>query len=87
MEILSKFNFGILVSALPREVYALTAVLAGQERYRALARQYYRGAHGIIIMYSVTEFSSFEDVDVWLNDLAPYITPETRILLIGNKVH
>ena len=35
---------------------------AGQERYRAVAKQYYRGAAGVMIVYDVTKRSSFENV-------------------------
>jgi len=51
-----------------------------------MAKQYYRGAHGVIIMYSITESSSFESVENWLNELEVYITEDTRMLLIGNKL-
>lgn len=36
---------------------------AGQERYSAVAKQYYKGAVGIMIVYDVTRTSSFENLD------------------------
>jgi GTPase SAR1 family protein len=51
-----------------------------------MAKQYYRGAHGVIMMYSVTEMTSFENVENWFNELENYIDKDTKILLIGNKV-
>jgi GTPase SAR1 family protein len=29
----------------------LTVYVAGQERYRALTRQYYKGSQGVVVMY------------------------------------
>lgn len=35
---------------------------AGQERYRAVAKQYYKGAAGVMIVYDISKRSSFENV-------------------------
>eukprot|EP01125_Pyxidicula_operculata_P011882 TRINITY_DN388_c0_g1_i2.p1 TRINITY_DN388_c0_g1~~TRINITY_DN388_c0_g1_i2.p1 ORF type:complete len:545 (+),score=111.53 TRINITY_DN388_c0_g1_i2:264-1898(+) len=58
---------------------------AGQERYRAVARQYYRGSHGVVLMYSIVERDSFEHLHSWLKELQDFITEETQIILIGNQ--
>lgn len=59
-------------------------VAAGQERYRALTRQYYKGAHGVVVMYSVTDYNSFNSLGTWLEELR-WINPESSILIVGNK--
>ena len=38
---------------------------AGQERFRALTTSYYRGAHGVIVVYDVTEQASFDHLEQW----------------------
>jgi len=35
---------------------------AGQERYRSIATSYYRGCHGILIVYDMTNYETFENV-------------------------
>jgi small GTP-binding protein len=45
---------------------------AGQERFRTIASSYYRGAHGIIIVYDVTDKTSFENVKQWMTEVDRY---------------
>jgi len=42
---------------------------AGQERYRSLVRAYYRRSHGCVIVFDVTNSSSFEGVKYWMEDI------------------
>jgi len=58
---------------------------AGQERFRALTTSYYRGAHGVILVYDVTEPASFEHLASWIKDVDLYSGEEVVKLLIGNK--
>jgi len=58
---------------------------AGQERFRALTTSYYRGAHGVILVYDVTEPGSFEHLSSWIKDVDLYSGEEVVKLLIGNK--
>ncbi|KAJ8483297.1 hypothetical protein ONZ51_g4798 [Trametes cubensis] len=39
---------------------------AGQERFRSMAPMYYRGANAALLLYDITNASSFEDVRGWL---------------------
>ena len=42
---------------------------AGQERYQAQAPLYYKGAHAALIVYSVTDDTSFMSLNDWVNQL------------------
>ncbi|KAG9034962.1 hypothetical protein FRB95_012252 [Tulasnella sp. JGI-2019a] len=63
---------------------------AGQERFRSLAPMYYRGTHAAILVYDITNPSSFEDVKVWLEELKKNVPPETEndmiVYIVGTKV-
>ncbi len=59
---------------------------AGQERFRTLTSAYYRGAHGIILVYDITNRESFESIQHWLKEIDIYSTNEDAVkMLIGNK--
>jgi Ras-related protein Rab-18 len=62
---------------------------AGQERFRTLTSSYYRGAHGIILVYDITRASTFESLDQWLQEVQVYCPQQGKKvvkLLVGNKV-
>lgn len=60
---------------------------AGQERFRTLTPSYYRGAQGVICVYDVTNRSTFEHLDHWMNEVDTYSTKaDTVKMLVGNKI-
>jgi len=58
---------------------------AGQERFRTITSSYYRGAHGIIVVYDITDSVSFNNGQLWLNEIEKYACGNVTKLLVGNK--
>merc|ERR1711865_208995 len=58
---------------------------AGQERFRTITSSYYRGAHGIIVVYDVTELDTFHAVERWMTEIERFAGPDVNKMLVGNK--
>ena len=59
---------------------------SGQERYKAITRNYFREADGIIVVFDVTDESSFGKIMEWLEEAYNHLDPQKcQKLLIGNK--
>jgi small GTP-binding protein len=58
---------------------------AGSERYRAMAKSYYRNAVGVILVFDITDRQSFDDLPLWLADIHILCDANAVIQLIGNK--
>lgn len=58
---------------------------AGQERFRSMAPMYYRGAHAALLLYDITNLSSFEDVKGWLEELKKNAATDLIIYIVGSK--
>merc|ERR1712134_13775 len=62
---------------------------AGQERYRSLAPMYYRGAQGALVVFDITEPSTFDSAKEWIRELWSH-TEEDRaqplVFLVGNML-
>ncbi|BFZ18752.1 hypothetical protein BsWGS_21791 [Bradybaena similaris] len=57
---------------------------AGQERFRTITSTYYRGTHGVVVVYDVTSGESFANVQRWLHEIDQNCDVVNRIL-VGNK--
>jgi len=58
---------------------------AGQERFRTITSSYYRGAHGIIVVYDVMDPASFYAVERWLSEIKSLAAPDVIKMMVGNK--
>ena len=58
---------------------------AGQERFKNIIASYYRGAHGILLLYDVTDKDSFKNLNNWLIEIEKNANKNVLKILIGNK--
>ena len=60
---------------------------AGQEIYRSIIEGYYKGVAAAVIVFDLTNYSSFRNVQFWLSELSRSSLTNIRvpILLVGNK--
>ena len=61
--------------------------LAGQEKFRTLTSNYYRGAHAVILVYDVSSRISFENLSGWLEDVDQFIGSRPVVkVFVSNKI-
>ncbi|KAI3323139.1 rab protein [Xylariaceae sp. AK1471] len=59
---------------------------AGQERFRTLSTSYYRGAHGVILVYDITNKKSFASMEKWFDEARLNANPDAVLYLVGSKL-
>ena len=59
---------------------------AGQDRFHSLTRNYFKGAHGIILLYDITTQLSFDNVSKWIKQIKEDASEKVVIILVGNKI-
>ena len=58
----------------------------GQEIYRSLISNFYSNSSLAVIVYSITDSSSFDSIDNWVKELKANSSPDIKVFLIGNKI-
>jgi len=59
---------------------------AGMERYRTIYNSYYHSAHGVMIVYDITDKRSFDNLkNYWLNEVRMHAPQNAVLMLVGNK--
>ena len=63
---------------------------AGQEKFRSVTLNYYKGSDGIFLLYDITDKSSFENVKTWIESIKDSLgrnkDSKYAVVLIGNKL-
>ncbi len=58
---------------------------AGHEKFRTITTSYYKSAHAIIVLYDITDETSFENIKNWMIDIDKFGKQGVLKVLIGNK--
>jgi len=58
---------------------------AGQERFRAITTSYFKGSNAVMLVYSVTDRDTFDNINKWCRQIRELGDLNTNILLVGNK--
>ena len=57
----------------------------GQERFKNIIPSYYKGVHGIMMVYDINDLESFRFLDSWLKEIEKNASKNVYKILIGNK--
>lgn len=57
-----------------------------QERFRTITRSYYRSSNAILLVFDVTDVSTFQSLGIWYSDIHSYANQDVDIMLVGSKV-
>ena len=58
---------------------------AGQERYKVISKNYYNKSDGFIIVYDITNKSSFDSIANWVQDIKELASHDNKNIILGNK--
>lgn len=58
----------------------------GQEKFRSVATNCVRNAHGVMLCYDVTDSRSFFAIKDWIKFVDDHAPSDTKMILIGNKL-
>ena len=63
---------------------------AGEERFKAITKTYYKGSDGAVLLYDITEKKSFEHINTWIESIKTSASDidynKYSVLLLGSKI-
>ena len=62
---------------------------AGQERYKALTKSYYKNSDAALILYDITEEKTYDNIDSWIDSINESINTDKEkytMFLLGTKI-
>ncbi|KAL0242030.1 hypothetical protein I308_106204 [Cryptococcus tetragattii IND107] len=82
--VLYDYNCGIQLGKLRLSI-ALSAVILMRERFRSLIPSYIRDSSVAVIVYDITNRTSFQNTSKWVDDVRNERGQDVIIVLVGNK--
>ena len=58
---------------------------AGHEKFRTITTSYYKSAHAIIILYDITQKTSFDHIRNWITEIDKFGKQGVLKVIVGNK--
>ena len=58
---------------------------AGQEKFRSITLNFYKGVDGIILVFDITDENSFTNIPHWIRQIKLYASENCAMVLLGNK--
>ena len=59
---------------------------AGQDRFRTITKSYFKGAHAIVLIFSVIDSNSFANVRNLITQIRDSADKDVILILVGNKI-
>lgn len=82
-----KNDFKVKIVNVNNDVKAKLSIwdTCGDEKYRAITRQYYKDTQGVLLVYDITDRNSFESIDMWVEDINNCAPADCVVVLVANK--
>lgn len=58
---------------------------AGQERFRNITKTFYKGAHAVILVYSIIDTKSFQHIASWIHQVKDNGSEMAKMMLVASK--
>ena len=80
-------NFKINTSDGEKDIEIILFDTAGQEKFRSISVNYFRGSKGLIMLYDITRNETFQNLGDWSKDIIDNLGQKENylIILLGNK--
>ncbi len=59
---------------------------AGQENFKSMTRNFYRTSNGVVLVYDVSNKTTFEKIQEWIQSIYDNSDEKIKIVLVGNKI-